>query len=438
MTLLAIGRVFDGLDVAPSKATWDGDTLTLEGPLHIPTATSNRFDVLKACRDRFNALVDNRDERHVPVTFTEDPSWDGFYQPLSASMNFEEHHPSSAYARWSCTLRRSGAGSLPQLEITSSHTVRTNPHSITNASIAGLWPPVIGMPGTAIDLYATNASFVGHGSRTSSTGVVKWAEASAIRPTTIAWVYSIPPADTYVGACEIRHTYGSAANQLVLGRYAPPLWSGMTISNGLVRVNVHPSSTDRLLVEVFDGSTWDALSSSSVGWQLGSIYTSTITWDWANARVQIIRNSPEFVAIRVFAPDAGGKAVFGRVWLDLSIRRGARHVAGVIQSDWTPSPSGNYFTLQPSSSIAATVITGGLRATSTDAQGNRAIWAIAGTPGASASTVTGRIEQTDSGNLMTFMVGADVNAPASSPDQPADILTDWIDAASGTQQVVRR
>lgn len=437
MTQLAIGRAFDGLDVAPSKASWSGNTLTIEGPIVIPTATSNRFDVLKACRDRFNALVGNVDEKYVPVTFSEDSSWDGFYQPLSASMNFDEHHPSSAMGRWSCVLERAANGGYSQVEVVGQHYVRTNPHSISNTTwnAAVTTGPICALPDVASDVWTGTASGT-NTTRTvqyngSSAGMIIPSVGALDLPLETATTYTISPSGHYVGACEIRTTYGSATGQLVGGRFCPvPSADVLQISNGLIRCTAENGG---VAVEVYDGTQWEDLAGGVAFRIRTDIGGSISTWTWGGG--QVVRNSPEECTVRFIGIESAIRT-YGRVWLDLTVKRGSRMICGVARCD---VGSGKW-DLTPSTSIAATALTGGLRATSADAANNRAVWCVGAATAVTNNTTTGQIQKNTAGELtFPFGVGVELNGSSATGINTAQqVAYEYFDARAERMSVVRR
>lgn len=430
MTQLAVGRAFDGLDVAPREMSFDGTRLSLAGPI-LPTS----FDILQAARDRIVALSSNRDEPDVPVTFTVDPSIDGYYRPVSSGCVLYDHSPTTGYAQWAIDLERVGGGPTPQMEVYSFHAVRTNSHSISDATLNGGDRRFIAMPGGALDLN----DVVGAYNRTSASGVVDLVDISLAAPFSTASTFSVPPATAYTGACHIRTTYGAATSQLVGGHHAPGLFGdGWVLSNDLIRVSAHATST-ALRFEVYDGSQWENLG-GSVGWRLEHDYAagSNAQWEIADAPVTILRNSPEACTIRLVVPNSRTITVFGRVWIDLTVKRGDRMVRGVLRTDTLGTGSSGDVALEPTASIAATALTGSLRATSNDAAGNRAIWAIAnGSP--SNNTTTGRITQA-TGQLVTpFMVGVELAGSGAGFIEAAQEVTyQYYDVRNETQRMVRR
>lgn len=443
MTLLAIGRVFDGLDVAPSTLDVSGRTLTLTGPCQAGT-----YDQLRAVRERFEALVDNQDELTVPVTFTgTDGSVDGWYRPRRASWRQDAASPYNAVAFWSVDLERAGdQGAAQQLELTSGHTVRANQNSVDTADYAGTSGWMDWIPSAATDWYSgalgtTSSRSCDDGFSGAALGLPLSAAGEA------NWAYSLIPSRAYEAACSIRCLYGASA-ELVGGRGGAGAFQagGWVLSNGIVRVKQHPSNNSAIEVEVYDSGSWVRLH-SGVGWANEIDYGggSTAAWNIHTAGVTVLRNGPDAAAIRLAIANTAFSALFGRVWLDLEVRRGDRHITGVFRCD-TRGSLGGQIALEPTSSIAATALlspTAGLRATSNDSNGNRAVWACGGAVALTHNTTTGRIIQSSgggtTGNELTFCVGVELDgSSAAGAHTASNVLLQWYDGRGTQQQVVRR
>lgn len=437
MAVLTVGRVFDGIDVYPVEYSWSGDSLSITG--YVDTSgLANPADVLSAARDRVAALtsagpVDNV----VPVTYSEDSSLDGYYRAVSAQIGFPTHTQVTFGAPFQFELQRFGGGSVPQCEVYGKHAARTNSHSITATTLNGSTDyRRVGVPAAAVDFWSGAQSTAV--TRTSATGALSmWYLGNYPQANTAT--YTVGAADFYDGACELRTTYGSATSQLVTGLYCPPAFDGMVLSNGLVRAFLHPSIDTAFEVEVFDGTDWENLI-SGVGWRIEHDYGggSTHSWDLSTATVQIIENTPVRVTIRLVLAEAATVAQFGRVWIDLTVRRGDMFVAGTVRSDTMGSLSG-VVALEPTTSTISTALTGGMRASTTDLpEANRAVWGIAnGSP--SNNTTTGRIVQTSGQTVTPFMVGFELGGSSSSGIENAqDILYQWYDTKSESLRVVRR
>lgn len=441
MTQLMLGRVFDGHDVAPSTFQVSGRTLSMSGPI-----TTDTYDELRAVRERFEALVDNVDERAVPVTFTEDGTIDGWYEPRSAQWAQDSASPVINSAFWAVELERVGDQSeSQQLELRSVHSVRENQNGIDTSDYSGTSGWLDWIPGAATDWYnGSLATAVSRSADDGFSGSALGIPLSAAGQTNTA--FSITPSRGYSAACSIRCLYGSAAD-LVGGRAGGGAFGAgeWVVSNGIVRVSQHPSDNSALRVEVRDSGSWVTMH-SGVGWYFGVDYGggSSAGWNINTANVVVLRNSPEMAAIRLQILNSSFSALFGRVWLDLAVRRGDRHVTGVFRVDSRGS-LGGVLTMRPSSSIAATALftSAGLRATSNDSNGNRAVWGCAGAVAVTQNTTTGKIEQSSgggtTGNELPFCIGVELDgSSASGAETASNVLLQWYDGRQDEQMVVRR
>lgn len=438
MAVLTIGRAFDGIDVYPAELSWSGESLTITGNVLIPTGTSNADDVLAATRDRVAALVGNEDEEVVPVTYSVDSTIDGYYRVESAQIGYPLHTQVTNGAPFQVQLTRFGGGSMPQVELYTVQGARANSHSITTTTLSGSTDYYRQhVPAASVDFWCGVQSTSVATRVTASGGLTSWTTMGL--PSSFVSSYTVAPGDYYDGACEIRTAYGSATSQLVTGRFAPRSFDGMILSNGLVRAFLHPSVDTAFELEVYDGSQWENLA-SGVGWRIEHDYGggSSHSWDLSTASVQILVNRPERCTIRLVMAEAATVAQFGRVWIDLTVRRGETHVGGTVRSD-TMGSLGGVVALEPTSSVAATALTGGVRASTTDLpEGNRAVWAIAnGTP--SLTGASGRLVQTTGNSITPFMVGFELGGSSSTDINNAqDILYQWYNTKTETQRVVLR
>lgn len=438
MTQLALGRVFDGLDVAPSEVTQDGRRVVMSGPIYCST-----YDKLRAARERFAALTTTQDEVAIPVTFTEDASVEGWYYVRGGSWQQPSYSPTSRVAFWAVELERAGdRADTVQLEVHSVHAVRANQNGIDTTDYSGTNGWFDWVPGTATDWY--NSSLATSYTRSADAGE----SARGIPASSGEYIatYSVDPSLAYYGACSIHCNYGGVS-ELVGGKggegaFGTGAW---VVSNGIVRVKQHSSDNSAFVVEVLDGGSWVTMH-SNVGWRHEIDYGggSTASWNINTATVSVLRNSPDVAAIRLQVLNSTYAANFGRLWIDLTVRRGDLHVCGVVQVDSLGS-GGGVHAIEPTSSVAATALStsAGLQATSNDSNGNRAVWACAGAVAVTQNTTTGRIIQSSGGGTtgrkMPFMVGCELDgSSAATPNAAADVLLQWYDGRGTEQRPVRR
>lgn len=428
MSILKIGRAFDTYDVDAVTASWAGKTLTLAGDVYLSTVTaSDRPEVAAAMRDRFLALTSSSDEPVVPVVWSEDSSVDGFYRPIDSRVNYSPASLNDGYFTWECTLERVGGGALPQIEVTANyaHVDPSNALSATEANVTGSTTRVAGtvIPSTAYDGYTLYFSADGT-TRVAESGTLSlFSRTFPTLPVATTHVWTVVPADAYVGACSIRGTYAGVADQLCLGDMTPAV-SGVVLSNGLVRAKITGST---LTIEVYDSGSW--VTTSATGWTMiassGSIGSNTIDLG-AAPTVAVLRNGPESAAIRVLGAGTKELSPTGRVWIDLEVKRGSMMVTVVTKCDATAS-----WSLASTNAVAGTSINGGVRQTSNDGNGNRLIVVGNGTArntsniGVSGGTAYG--------------IGVELGGSSATDAAAAQqVAYEWFMGRSETQQVVLR
>lgn len=372
MTILAIGRAFDGLDVDVREASWSGSTLRLAGDLHLGAVTAaNRAGTAAAVRDRLLALVNSRDEQAVPVTWTQDSTIDGWFRPTAATVDYSAASLTDGYCSWSCELE--AVDGTPQLEVVGFFGVVNNDQSVTNAGVAAVsGGTIVGVPGAAVDIYASGGTFSARSSattRASETGNVSVMAGTATSlPSSLVSLYTVAASDHYDGACELRGTYGGVTDQLCLGRNMQPLGgSGLKVSNGLIRCGFNASGA--VVIEAWDSGAWRTVGPGT--WPITSVLppsgSTTATFACTTSSgVQVLRNSPEAVSVRIF--NCTDLATLGRTWMDITVKRGSRMVNFHLQGQGCGRT-----TVKPSTSTAGAAITGGLQQNANDANGNRYI-----------------------------------------------------------------
>lgn len=404
MSIAQIGRAFDGLDVDIQQAQWQGGTVTLSGDLNLSAVTAaNRPGTAAAVRDRLNALIGSRDEKAVPVVWSEDSSVDGFYKPLDATVSFSNVSLNDGYLTWSVTLQRVGDGSLPQTEVKSMYGVITNPWSITNTTLTNNYALESVCPSTAYNHWNGYSPANGVGRMTESGNLFTFInQGTPAAPAEILHRYTVNPSDGYFGACSLRGTYAGVANTLCLGRQMTPTASTFVLSSGVVRVSID-SGSGRFLIEFYDGddAAWVTVGPNTWGLTVSGSPTTITT----AARLSVLRNSPEQASVRLIGPST---AAYGPVRVDLTVVRGAPYVMGVVRTEGLA-----YSTIKPATGTACTSLDGGMRQTSNDAKGNRFVVTAGNNGGGTRNLSTGELGQSTAVNR-TFVFGVGVEVGGSS------------------------
>lgn len=346
MTTLTIGRF--SMSDGPSAIRHDGDFLELE--LQIDAATTSTPAEAKVKRQQLLGMVDNPDESAFPVTFTDDTDLDGFYTVLSVQCEPFEMFLNNGTMLANVSLKRVANGyQNPTVETTVVSQLATNSHSVistTDHAIGAVWRSAEGLL-----LDTTNIESVLAASSQAFTTVDGVAiEVRPFADTNVSGTWSIfaKPSTHYdPPSCAIEYKVGSTWYEAV-GRQIP---NGVAwrINNGLTRVGVTAALPQtNITIEVADSSAWSGREVAGAG-NIGG-----------NAGPFIVRNSPELVSVKVATPS--GFTVY-TVWRGGTI---------VMMSQTQYIANANY--LQVVTADGGTNVTGGIRATSNDASGNRLVF----------------------------------------------------------------
>jgi hypothetical protein len=343
--------------------------------------------------------------QYVAATFSDKSELDGFYLVTSASSALtNEQGGQVVSATWTLQLALVGKSSDVEIESRAPALGRVT-------DLAGPPAPVFWhAPAVGTDTYYTGATVPGGTvSRLSAEGIVK--------------VYTglpatFPPRWT-VDASE--YEYGSAKVLLdlirSLGENTPDqaVWQ---IDNGLLRVR--PAASGGIEVSAYDPEAADWKSVKSHQFTVnGAALTTT-------PEFTVLRNGCEEVCVRLTYDQAPG-----RVTVDLSLRRGSRFVAGTMKRH-----SAATLGVTRTAAEASTAITGGLRATAADADGNRAVMGSAKT--ATTTTATPSLAKA-AVLLFDFFLGHEIGAAPQAGDAFADLLGQYLGSTGRERvRVVRR
>lgn len=345
--------------------TRDGDEVSVRGEVRGSEQAS--LGALRAAVAQLQGYgPQNTDEPRVPVTWAQDPSLDGFYEVISVDVGAEVSGRLSATADYrtlvvpfSAKLVRVTSFEAPLVEVRVVGGLRANDHSITD--LRG-W---VGLPPSSVLIHGYQLA-AGAGTDTgageSHTGLVLFD--NGIVPDEIlrddSVTFSTAPSDTYDAAAKIEVTYDSGSTwHVVTGRQVDNLPTAFRISNDRIRVT--HSATNVFTFSGYLGGwesknfqvTYNANSATSLG---------------TPASLTVLRNSPECCIIRLWMSAAGaGKGAY----LDLKVSRGAWWLDAALGS---PTNVNTDFGVFRDASEAATDITGGIEATSADANGNKFQW----------------------------------------------------------------
>lgn len=410
---LKIGRV--GIQVSVSRVDgWvtEGDRLNLSGYLHSDSVSE--VDVL---RQQLNGYVDNGDEEVVPVTWTTDSKVNGFYRVRRVQISTNPNLHFSNRFLFTVDLERVAGYAGPLMETVITGAVRTNSHSITNANAVG----VVAVPDDVLEFHdSSDPAAASVFTRTSVDGDVRCVKSATYSR---YQYFALAPADWYIGACSIE--LGSPY-RTVVGQQIPSELDTWRLSNGLVRVRPHASGFG---VSCFNGSTWDSekvFRGTVAGSSLGGIALAT--------GLRVLRNSPEECIIRlpVSIPSAiltGASVGSMRADIDIAVRRGERTVRLFLAATKSTTWGVECVTAE-----AATALTGGIRATSDDANGNRFVLS---SPQAVTNDLTqGGFALTAGATTFSYAAGLELNGSSAATNDAAQALVYQYMAAHSERVVV--
>lgn len=407
---LQIGRLRGDLALLNVKR-WnrDGERVDIAGSTPLDRAES------LIVQERILGLVDNLDEEIVPVTFDANPAVDGYYRVLGARV--EPYRFPLGRFPWSMSLQRVSGFAAPLMETVIVGALRTNTVGITTANAVSS----VGVPDAVSEFYDDTLGGATLFTRTAADGVVQLAR--TISPYSRRQRFSILPADYYKAAATFE--VGSTLRTVVGAQIGSEL-SNWRISNGLIRLSFAPTGFS---VQCFDGTQWDTAKVFAITYSAGTAIVSP-----SPAGIRVLRNSPECVSVRL--PSHGPVfAVSGEfpTYVDLTLRRGDRlvhafaSVAGVA-TEWG---------VRVVTAEAATALTGGIRATSNDAAGNRFVLTSPQT--VTNDLVNGRIQQTVGASTFPCAFGFEVGGTgAATNDQAQNLIYQYMAASSERVMVTAR
>lgn len=412
MSILTIGRV--GLDADQVEVNdWDqsGRTISVSGELWSTVADA------KVLRQQLAGYVDNLDEPIVPVTWSEDSSVDGYYWVRSADVTTMPVSLVTGIFGFSVTLEQVDGFAGPLMETVITGAVRSNAHSITSSNAVA----AIGVSDEVLEFNdSSNPVSSGKFTRSAEDGTVRIIKTNTyVRRQS----FSIAPADWYLTSARIE--LGSPL-RAVVGSQIPETMTDWRLSNGLVRVAITASG---FTLSGWDGSAWSTAKVLQFTFSGTAISTYTI------AGVRVLRNSPEECILRVSfdIPSAlltalGAGAVRG--YADVALRRGDRMARFVLVTSRTLSTPG----VKLQTTEAGTNLTGGLRATSNDADGHRYVLS---TPVAhTTDTTNGAIAATGTIDEFPFAAGLEIDGSSAATNDVAQTIIYQYMAATSERVVI--
>lgn len=388
---MTIGRCSITEDPDAGSLRQRGDVVSFSSVIN-----ASSVDEMKARVQQLRGLMDNDDETVFPFTWSEDSSFDGFYTDFQVEVADYATMLTNGACPFSLTMRRVGGFTAPQFECIATTVVATNAHGLPTSTPAG----IVALPYTNLQEASIPTSFAGGSSnsfligttRTTADGLVRYCAPTDQTPFRYMWATS--PAYYYEGSARFEQSFGGTYYEMN-GQQVRPVSSAWRISNGLMRVTI---SGTTISVAHYDGSTWDTAKLWTIG---GVTPTAPLLASVTSARV--IRNTPEEVIVRV-VPKM--EATASSTVVDISLRRGCRWAAFSLTSNYTTD-----WYINTSPNEAGTALTGGFRATATDAAGNR--YVVGGLAAQTNTLANGRLKLTTAAQTFNFVIGSEVGADGS-------------------------
>lgn len=387
----------------PYNIVFIGDDVSFDIDVRGVAQAGTAVDDMKAKVQQLRGLMNNADESVVPVTWDQDATWDGYYRPVEVRVNDSPTMLEAGFCPAHVSMRRVAGAASAQFETTAAIIVMTNAHGVPTTDPSG----IVGLPYTDLQeasipadvaIGATFSSFLSGTSLTTDSGVVRYARTGNTTARVMRWRWYTPPAYYYDASCKFEQSYGGTYYPLH-GKQVLVASNAWRISNGLVRVTVTATTID---VSHYDGSQWDTVKS----WTLAGITGGPSLQE--QPVVRVTKNAAHCVSVKLVV---GMETSVSSTTLDITLRRGMRIASFVVNSNYTSD-----WYIQ--NSEAGTALTGGFRATSTDAAGNRYVVA---SPSAQTNTLaSGRLKLTAAAQTFRFGIGSDVGATGSGQL--------WIDA----------
>lgn len=389
---LTIGRASS---LRPANVVRSGDSVSIDGT--IIGADANEID---ARRQQMLGLLDP-DEDVVPITWSVDPTLDGYYRIGNVSVPRRGIERSGVAAFAADLTRVAGGYARAQFETVVQQVLRTNDHAVTipdrvdataYSPTAYTWAEIeapAAITGSSVATVNTEDGVITNYFHASGVGSLFGSS---------SWRQYLKPADYYKGGARLEVQYGGTWYP-VHGRQVPLATAGnWRISNGLVRVS--PSSSGG--AGRFTIQNWRSGASTYSGreFYIGQYNAGTTTWLPRTATGDasgfvtpvVLVNTPNLVVVR---------CQVGAFTTDFLVRGGDSWVEVTGSQSGFGTTLSNQWAAGLSTIEGTTAFTGGIRATADDANGLRYLIAAPRTVTTDAANARMRITATTY-DTMTF------------------------------------
>lgn len=391
---LTIGRVGLSLDLfnpaaISERTSGRGRSIQIRG--HVKDTTG----LAQANHLRNQLLAQVQSERStglVAVISTGDPELNGFYILTAASLEGSHSLGSfigTGFFPYSVTLEQ-----LETVVFASGLTggVLPNDHSTVTGD------PFVCPPFNATSFTPDGVEFT----RVSQAGTVALFR-SVDETDEVFW--SVAPANYYLAAAEL--FVGAAVLALQSGYEIPDTPNNFIVRNGMIQVTGNTSG--EVAMAVSNGTVYE----SNLVFKFQNGGSNVGAWD----HIVVLRNDPEEVSIRLIQGRAN--TARGRLTLDISLRRGARHATFFF----TSTTSQLLKVTRTPNDAGTTVGSHSIRDSANDGDGNR--WVVGSLSTTTKDTTTGGLSRTNT--TLDFYIGYELNgSTAASGDAAADLYLQYI------------
>lgn len=395
---LQLGRMVlrEDLTVAEQTGSDGSRTLALAGQESIPRLLPA---AVERQREDFLAL----NGMFVPLTFTVKDYLNGFYTITDVQGTVEDWRDELKVFRWQANLTREGTESDLDIESRLSGSLtRVNDFAVVGERSHA---PAITHGG-----YWTDGSVTTSVNRTGEDGVLKLYRGLAA---TMSPRWATTPAGYLTG----RVRFTDELSRERAGDSALLAATGWTLSNGLVRVR--PLTSGGVLeVAAYTGGAW-----RTKAWDVTFNAASLGTFNYC----ALVTNELGLVTVRLMKSMTNG-----RLYVDLTLRRGQRFVEVYVQSEF----GGTLKIVRATTEAGVNTLAGTVVATANDADGNKYIVGSART--FTADTANGGVSKAAAASLDAFVGVVAAGTGAVVGDQAADLQKQYIGLPSELVQGVRR
>lgn len=416
----------------PRKIRHSGDAMLVELDIHGVTVAN-----AKSQRDQILGLSRNRDEPIVPVVWSLDDTYDGYYAIGRSDVEPMTRYLSTGHMTASVELYRLPSYHQPLVEVVA--TVAKRSTAVSTPANADLdW--TIALPAASEWVSGGSPFDASPFVRSTDTGdlIVLSDDTTPDVAGTYVLAASIPAADYYDGACVIKY-YNGEEYRTVVGRQIPtndP--SEILFDNGIVRF-VLSASSDRIFVSGWGSNGWESVDS----FELSPGRVGVRDTAYQLKACSIISNSPQCVTLEYLwnvyvetLPLPGSLMPEANMKFTVTLRRGS-HIAYCSLSSIPPDPTKavNFSgALSTFTSQTSTSTTGGLYSNSTNVNSHK--WVMATAEPYSSSTAISEISFGTS--QPTHVFGLGIATAGTSFDGPAAVIGQWWMATNETLEVVAR